>query len=288
MIRATTFCAAALLWLPLQAWAEQPINERRPLNADGTLSVKSVCGEIQVQAWDKNEVFLTGYLGDGVEKLVIDGDSNKLRIEVKLPKNSQNVGDSLLQLHVPAGIALDLDSVSADTDVTGTRGPLAVNTVSGDLRLKVQSGDVSAKTVSGDLLLEAPSRDTKVNTVSGDLFVRGVRGKLFAETVSGNLHIEGREFSDMQLKSVSGDFEVEASLADQALVNLETLSGDVGLTLPKSTSANASFNTFSGELYSDFGNVKEGARSSRVALGSGGKSEINLHSFSGDIRLQRK
>src|SRR5256885_894295 len=160
MSRSFSFLAAAvLLAVSLPSFADEPIDESRQLNIDAAISVKNTAGVIQVQTWDKKMLSLTGRLGDGVEKLIIEGDAARLRIEVKLPRNAHNVEDTELLLRVPAGVSLDLDSVSADVEVQGTRGPIKVNSVSGGIKLLVGSPAIQAQTVSGDLRLEAPAQD---------------------------------------------------------------------------------------------------------------------------------
>ena len=285
MMRATGWMVMAALSAP--AYADKPIDETRPLNADAKISVSNCAGAIHVQAWDKNSLSLTGRLGEGVEKLVIDGDPSKLRIEVKLPKNMHNVEETVLQLRVPAGVSLDLESVSADVAVQGTKGAVKANTVSGDLNLVVDASKVVAQTVSGDLHLEGASRDTQLKSVSGDMIVRGTQGELVGETVSGNLSVEGGSLSKLLLKSVSGDFKVRAALTDSGRANLETLSGEVDLALPASTNAAVDLSSFSGELNSDLGSIPEDTHKASLKLGNG-SGQVSVHSFSGDISLKKK
>ena len=273
--------------LSAPALADKPIDETRPLNADARVSVSNCAGTIHVQAWDKNSLSLTGQLGDGVEKLVIDGDPSKLRIEVKLPKNMHNVEETVLQLRVPAGVSLDLESVSADVAVQGMRGSLRANTVSGDLNLQVDAPKVVAQTVSGDLHLEGASRDTQVKSVSGDMIVRGSQGELTGETVSGNLSVDAASLSRLRLKSVSGDFNVKTALTDAGRAELETLSGEVDLALPSTTNAAVDLSSFSGELNSDLGSIPDDTHKATLKLGNG-SGQVSVHSFSGDIQLKRK
>ena len=287
MNRSIYFLTATFLLCSLPSFADEPIDESRPLNTDAVVSVKNTAGVIQVQTWDKKMLSLTGRLGEGVEKLIIEGDAARLRIEVKLPRNAHNVEDTELLLRVPAGVSLDLDSVSADVDVQGTRGPVKVNSVSGKVRLIVGSPAVQAQSVSGDMRVEAPAQDTQLKSVSGDLFARGLQGEVVAETVSGSLHIEGAGFSRLKLKSVSGDLNVVASLTDSAHVDLETLSGEATLALPASTNATVNLTTFSGDVESELGRLGDNARKGTLRLGSGA-AQVNLHSFSGDVRLQKR
>ena len=72
------------------------VDEHRPLKANAQVEVSNVAGRIEVQTWDKNELHLTGTLSEEVEKLEITGDASHLRIEVKLPKRTRNVEDTIL------------------------------------------------------------------------------------------------------------------------------------------------------------------------------------------------
>jgi DUF4097 and DUF4098 domain-containing protein YvlB len=276
---------SALAW---PAWADTPIDETRPIRADARIAVVNCAGVIHVETWDKNVLSLTGRLGEGAEKLLIEGNEDKMRVEVRLPHFSHNVEETVLNLKVPVGVTLDLDSVSADISVDGTRGPVKAKTVSGELRLSVDSSSVHAQSVSGDLHLKAPSKDTQVKTVSGELYVHGATGDLSAETVSGDVRLDGGEFSRLRLKSVSGDFLIDAKLTDSAHAEMDTLSGDISLGLPASTSASATLDTSSGELNSDFAApIHADSHRATVTLGSG-KAQVSLHSFSGDIQLRKK
>jgi DUF4097 and DUF4098 domain-containing protein YvlB len=245
-----------------------PINEIRTLAADGTINVNNMTGTISVKGWDRNEVSISGTLGDDVEKLDISGDAKTLSISVRHPSRLRgNVSETHLELRVPARAQLQLDAVSADISV----------------ELNVGSGEINASTVSGDLRVRAPSFKTTLNSVSGDLFATGVRGSLKAETVSGELSIEGGSFRDISAQSVSGDMNLDISLEDAAKLTAETLSGDIELHLPKMPNAQLSMKTFSGELHNGFTGGDDGEiRKVSTTLGAG-RGTIDLHTFSGDI-----
>jgi DUF4097 and DUF4098 domain-containing protein YvlB len=266
----------------------RPIDEHRPLKPDAHVTVNNVSGRIEVEAWDKNEMQLTGELGDDVDKLEITGTESSLKIEVKLPHDARNAdADTVLVLKLPAGVALEAEAVSADVSVRGLRGPLSVESVSGDVRIDVQSARLKAASVSGDVRVDAPSADTKVNSVSGDLTVRGVRGEFKGETVSGDIHLEGHDLKALDLKTVSGDAELSLGLAKDARVEVETLSGELSLSLPALPEGELEMETFSGEIsaawpldYDD--DHKEVHRRGK------GDGRMRLHSFSGDIRLRQR
>src|SRR5581483_1420616 len=273
------------------AGGDRPVNERRPLNADGRVYINDVAGTVVVSAWDRNEVLATGTLGYGVDRLEVSGDASDLSFVVKLPKHSHNVGESDLRLMVPQGARVELDTVSADVSVQGARGPLKITTVSGDVGADVQSQDVAVQTISGDLILRAPSKSTRVNTVSGDLHLSGLQGMLAAESVSGNLSVSGSRFSELRLKSVSGDMGLEASFEPQARVVGETLSGSITLRVPSDVSGTALVKSFSGEAQCDMQHTSVSTASKgkrrEFVFGDGKGVSLELSTFSGDVRIDR-
>jgi DUF4097 and DUF4098 domain-containing protein YvlB len=269
--------------------ADRPIDERRPLKADARVEVSNVAGEITVETWDKNELHLTGSLSEQVEKLEITGDASRLKIEVKLPKRTRNVDDTILHLKVPAGIALEADGVSADIHVRGIKGDVEASSVSGDVELDVGSKRVEARSVSGDVNVQAPSAETRVESVSGDVTVRGVKGEVRGETVSGDIEVMAHTANRIELQSVSGSLELDGELAADADVEGKTMSGDIRLTLPRLPEASIELQTYSGEveggdaLTQAGGGSREEKEYWRKGSGSG---RVRLHSFSGDIDLR--
>lgn len=280
----------ALLLGAASAWAGTPIDERRPLRADAALRVSNTCGNIEIAVWDRNEVHITGELGEGSEELLISGSDASLTVEVRNPKKMNNYEDTSLRLLVPAGIRLDVDGVSSDIAVLGVRGALKVNSVSGDVTLNVVSPEISARTVSGDLTLRAPSKDTRINTVSGDIHAAGLQGALKLETVSGNVELIGGSFGEVSLKSISGDFDLAMNLNADGRLTGETLSGQIALHLPSATSALVSLSTFSGDVNSAFGGeMTTSRRKEKLEFKVGdGRGRIDLSSFSGDIEITKK
>lgn len=266
------------------------IDERRPLNADGRVYVNNVAGSIDVATWDRNEVVIGGTLGSSNEKLEISGDPGNLSVVVRMPKRSRVSGDTVLKLRVPASARVELESVSADVAVDGARGPVKVNTVSGDVGLALASPEVTVQTVSGDLKLRSPSKLTKINSVSGDLRMSGLQGKLTVETVSGNVELDGGKFSELRLKSISGDMRLDVSLTDPAQINGETLSGEIHMIVPTAQTGVALVKSFSGEASCDGANTVEhqSGRKREYTWGDGRGARIELSSFSGDIRIERK
>ncbi len=280
---------------------DRPVDERRPLKANATVEVSNVAGLIEVEAWDRNELHLTGTLSEEVEKLEITGNESKLKIEVKLPRRTRNVEDTTLRLKVPAGISLEADGVSADIRVRGIRGEVEANSVSGDVRLEVESKSVDARSVSGDVEVHAPSSTvTRVESVSGDVTVKGVKGEVRGETVSGDVNVRAQAARRIEVQSVSGDLELDLELSVDAEIEAETMSGDVRLNTPRLPDVEISLETYSGEierseLLPGFDGRQhsqeeedEGHEHKEYSREGKGPGRVRLHSFSGDISVQKR
>jgi len=286
---------ASLASAPL--FAGTPINETRPLDPRGRIDIENVKGRIEVRAWDRNEVRITGTLGDGVEKLVIDGDRHDLEVRVEYPRNmggwrGDRVEPTTLVLQVPLRADLDIESVSADVDVDGVApGDLSIESVSGNITVAAAPGKASVESVSGDLRLTLNTSHAKSETVSGDIGLSGrLNGEVHAETVSGDIAIDsrGERVKRLSTGTVSGDAEVRVALAEGGEIRSETVSGDIRLRLPKALSARVRGESFSGDLEAPGATVHKeefGPGQSFEARYGSGAGQIRIESFSGDATL---
>ena len=146
----TTLALACLAALP--ALAGTPIDQTRPLASRGRIEIENLKGRVEVRAWDRQEVKVTGTLGDGVEKFSLEGDRDNLRIEVKYPSRSGKTEPTVLIVQVPTLADLEIETVSADIDVHG-----------------IASRELSLESVSGDIVANGAPREARIESVSGDV-----------------------------------------------------------------------------------------------------------------------
>jgi DUF4097 and DUF4098 domain-containing protein YvlB len=292
---------ALLAIAPALAAAATPINQSRPLNGNGQVHIENIKGRIVVRTWGQPQVRVTGSLGKGAEKLEISGDANSLNIEVKYPdsggwslwgRNHRDVEDSVLEVTLPRGASVDVDSVSADVDVQQMAGRrLSVSSVSGQVLVTASSpGQASFENVSGDTTLRITSNKVDAESVSGDIRLQGgLAGEVSLESVSGNLALGALSLSRLQVSTVSGDAKLQAGLKPGGVFKGETLSGELVLRLPAASNARLHVETFSGDITSPVGSVHREehgpGKSLDATLGAGG-GQIRLESFSGDVTVQ--
>lgn len=296
-----TSCLALLFALASgTALADTPIDQTRPLDANARLAVSNVKGSITVTAWDRNEVRVQGHVGEGTEGLEISGSAGDLTIKVKYPENNGwfggsgrgQSGDSELRVSAPAGVTLRVNAVSAAVEVTGIHGDeLSIDNVSGDVKVDSRARDVEVNTVSGGQELTLHSNDVSAESVSGDVRIQGeLGGKIDLETVSGSLTVDSAGAAkSLTAGVVSGDVKLRTGLQPGGRLRAESLSGDLEVTLPASTSASLSASSFTGTIKSFAGQVEteeHGPGSSLDTKIGGGNGSIELETFSGDLTVR--
>lgn len=282
------------------AFAATPINETRPLDPRGRVEIENVKGSVEVKAWDRPEVKIEGTLGQGVERLEIEGDSQHLNVRVRYPNrggslfgSSDKSEPSDLRLMVPLRADIDIDVVSADVNVEGiASNELSIDAVSGDVTVAAAPREADFDAVSGDLNLTLNSNRVSAETVSGDLFLRGrLDGEISVESVSGRIDVGVLQSRPSRISgsTVSGDIRIDTGLANNGRISLETVSGDLQLNLPRNLSANVRGESFSGDLQAPGADIirpKHGPGSSFEHRYGSGDGDITLETFSGDATLQ--
>ncbi len=282
----------ALVMVAQWAGAATPINERQSFSATGLVEVENISGRIEVTAWDKNEVELTGTLGEGVEQLYFKGDESHLTIAVKVPRNARNVEASVLNLMVPATASVEASGVSADVLVFGLQGErLQAESVSGDVTVEADVQVLDVNSVSGDVLVKGSARRADLETVSGDIIASGLSGDVTVASVSGQAEVTTGKLKRGRFETVSGDLIVDTDLAEDGSLVLEALSGDIELTLPKDISATCDAESFSGSIDSDRGETRKakyGPNKELSFVAGSGSGRIQITNFSGDVEISSK
>ena len=264
------------LLFPLYPSAQQAINQSRPASPDGLVTISNLAGKVTVKAWEKSEVAVTGTLGKGAERLDFQGSDGKTTIRVVLPEHARNVQESILDVRVPAGSRVAVDTVSADVEVSGV------------------SGDLDLQTVSGALRADGAARELRAQTVSGDIDLDSGGSRIRAKSVSGGIEVQGKSPEDVQMETVSGEIRYAGGLSKAGSLEASTVSGGVEATLPKDLSASFKLNTFSGGVQNAFP-AENGTDEKQVTGGrhltfttDGGGARVIVETFSGSIKLRAK
>jgi DUF4097 and DUF4098 domain-containing protein YvlB len=245
------------------ALADRSIDKTVAADADGEVSIELIAGSVRIVGWDRNEVQVTGTVGDDVEEVEIEAEGGNVSIEVELPDSDDHSSDTRtfndasadLEIHVPRGCTVEAESISAGFELEGLTGAVDVESISGEIELQ---GSVS---------------------------------EIDLASISGRISVESDEpLEEGSFETISGSIEVRAALAAGGDFSFETVSGNVELRLPANTSADFDVETFSGRIENEFGPRAE--RTSEYAPGKeleftigGGDADVEVESFSGKIEI---
>mgnify|MGYP000048595014 CR=1 FL=1 len=281
--------AVSLILTSACAFAGQSVDESWDIDADASVSIENLAGEIVIEGWSRNEARLTGELGDTVDELEISASDSSLRIYVS-NRNSRNIDNTKLRLMVPEGASIDASTVAADIDVSRMDNEkLTASSVSGDVVVDSTSQRVSIESVSGDVEFQGHTQRITAESVSGDLELSGISGEISTSAVSGDMELQAGLIESGRLETVSGDITLTGKLSGNSRLTVESMSGDVYIGLPSDQSGLFKAESFSGDIITDFGSVdhaKHGPGSHLKYVAGDSGAEIRVESFSGNIKLK--
>lgn len=272
----------------------EEINQTLDADPNGRVIVTNLSGSVEVSGWDRNQVEVTGELGDDVDEFIFERDGRQVLVKVKVPERSwgRKKVSSELVIRVPAGSALEVATVSADIDVSGVNGEQDLQSVSGDITSEAFEADVDAETVSGDVELRGngTAGDWELSSVSGDINARDLSGTIDAESVSGDIEILNGAFTRVSSETVNGDMDLGLSLRDGGKLDAESVNGSIDIRFQGDVSARFDIETFNGRIRNCFGPKPK--RADKYAPGwelsfteGGGNSRVSVTTLNGSIDI---
>jgi hypothetical protein len=287
-------CALGLLLMLGTAVAGEKVERTGKASAHGVVYIENMVGSIEVIGWGKNEVKLEGTLGDDVEELEFKTGNKKSVIEVVYPRNMRNIEDGAeLVIHVPEGSRVSVEGVSAWVSVSKVKGEVEASSISGDVTVTGDCESVEAESISGTVEVDSGARQIMAESISGKVLIKGEEAEVEAASVSGDVQLEFHKFLELSVESVSGTVVAIGDLHPKGEFSFDTVSGSITLMVPGDVSATFEITTFNGGIDNAFG--QKARKTSRYAPGrelefsvGGGDAEVEINSFSGDIRIKKK
>ena len=184
--------------------------------------------------------------------------------------------DLRVELTVPIGSDLETETGSADLEIVGEVGSIAVRTGSGDVTFEDATGDVAVKAASGDVRGGDVTGSMTVHGASGDLNARSVGGALVCRTASGDLDVD-RLGGDATVTAASGDIRIGS--ASRGTLSLKTVSGDIVVGVTPGTGVWLDLTSATGDAVSDLDGAADPA--------PGATLEVHATAVSGDVRVRR-
>lgn len=139
-----------------------------------------------------------------------------------------------LVVHVPAQLAVSLETARADARFHGLSGPLQVVDHFGNVEVVGSNRELRIRTTGGDVYADTGATLLEVDTVSGQMVLGvGEEAHAVVSTISGGVWLYGGALKRLAVNAVSGDVNVFASFADGARADLVSHSGDITARVPR-------------------------------------------------------
>ena len=302
--------------LSVSAYAEgDAVDETKDAEADGYVDISVVRGSVRLKGWDQSSIRVVGTLDEETKAFIFEVDGDETSIEVKINDRDHGWFSSVegadLTIYVPAasqiefgGVSTDFDArgltgsieiglVSGDTYLEGGASRITVQTVSGEIELHDGTGRVRVNSVSGDIESYTTTGDSRYSTVSGNIFIVDGGENLSLESISGDIEVTTKLLSAVGGHSVSGDISVSGDPGSGAIIEFDSVSGDIRLMLGGDINARFDLETGSGSIRNRISDDE--SRSSkylqdetlRFTIGDG-EGQVTLSTHSGDIALGRR
>ena len=283
--------ALCLLLIPASlAYAGKEFRELRDADPQGSIEIVDVAGSIELQGWERPQVEVAGDAEDTAERVHIKTSGSRTTIHV-MPSTAPGDGGSetRLLIHVPAKSAVFATLVSANLKVGGLLGDVNLRTVSGSLSGEV-GGNLKANTATGSIRMTARAANSiEIKTINGNVQLMGGSGDVEVATVSGNAEVDLGVLRHGRFKTISGSFAAKLSLAPDAELEGESISGTLRFDFPSAPAARFDIQSFSGDIDNCFGPKPEKQRyepGSRLEFKNGeGRAEVHIETKSGDVHL---
>ncbi len=270
--------------------AQGEVGVGRAVAHDAAIRITSHTGTLRITAWTRDSIAVRGRVDEGVGRFYLGGSAQALKLGVEPRSDGAPDGVADLDVQVPAGARLWIQSSAADIEVTLAGGTAEVVTAGGRVRLGGEAREVSAESIDGNIQLALNAERGRARSASGTIVVRGVIQDLDASTVSGPLLIgmEGKVTS-VHLETVSAEIAFKGDLVSDGRLLAETHGGDIELRLPVSLAADWRVVSYGGGLRNELlpaGTLTAGAHRGEWQGRSGSATAVvQVRTFKGRVRL---
>ncbi len=249
------------------------IEETFTVDGNPNLDVRIPSGRIEIRESETGQVRVKVDTRDPDFFLEQRGNT----IVVTSEKNNSWItrGSSYVEIETPPGTDAYVGSAAADLEIFVPMGRLEFKSASGDAEVE-QADSVTVKTASGDARVVVVEGDLRFTSASGDLELETLHGAGNISTASGDVQIENAQ-DNLNVSTASGDIHIERCTG--RMIQLKSMSGSFNVGVPAGTSVDLDVNLLSGRL--DLPDPSETATKSERSM------RLKVKSVSGDLSLER-
>jgi len=256
----TVFSIMAVLCLvtaPLFGGIQQ--NEHKTFSGKDTIKISTVSGDVIIKVGSTKQIVVDlkyDVTPKNAFDFVIQEQGSALRIKEKWYGRHSN-GRVTWTLTVPAETKIKFETASGDFTASGLTNSVKVKTASGDIDLWDMKSDIDIRVASGDITLDNIEGDIEVSAASGDIDAENLKGDIELSTASGDIEIKDSK-GIFDISCASGNLEADG-IELENVSSFSTASGDVSVSLGKTTEYDLKISSASGDALLDYnGNTIKG------------------------------
>lgn len=300
------FLAAGLTFSPILftgSTQQDPENPSKSFQVKkgGNLEVDVDPGNVQVEPWSKDEVFIQAENIDGryPERLEMTQLGNTVRLKYR--DRRRNVNDLRFTINVPVdfnariqttgGNVVERYTLKGNFNVETKGGNVTVDEINGKVDITSGGGNIRGEKIDGDVMISTGGGNVTLKTTTGNAEVRSGGGNLRLDNVGKGLKLDTGG-GNVNVGDVGGEAEVRSGGGNMNVgkvtqkLTVSTGGGTVGV---KGASGAIGVRTGGGKVSMEdiTGTiaVKTGGGDVSVELIPSGKGNSTIVSGGGDIRL---
>ena len=284
------------------AFARSEGHFERTLAVNGAVNLELTTGsgEVMVRTGGAHEVMIRGrvtssdWWGGNPEAAVRSVESNppivqsgnSIRVGFNVPEAAKNHVAISYEITLPADTTLQVNTGSGEISVEGVRGSTRLHTGSGSIRATDLGKDSRLETGSGSIHGDAVAAPMFASTGSGSIQADLTgSGDVEVHTGSGGLDIRGVN-GGLRARTGSGHVNVAGNV--KGPWQLHAGSGGIKMALGSSGGFNLNVHTGSGSIHSDQPITVQGTFGRHELRGAvrGGGPEVDVTTGSGDVEIR--
>lgn len=228
---------ASLMLLTSLSGAGTPVDETRPMSADGVVDIDLTNAIVRITGTDSNEFHIVGELGDQVEEYKLEEEDGNIHFEEEWRRRGNRTWDWGIRGGLRFGCWFGNDDDDCDDagrhfsrlEIQIPRGSvLRMESINGDLMVSGLINNTTIEVVNASVLLMNLEGSVKAETVNGSLDVKNLKGRVSLETVNGEITDNGSNPDRIDYSVVNGDITSNVNSED---VSAEAVNGDIELKL---------------------------------------------------------
>ncbi|MBC7928736.1 MAG: DUF4097 family beta strand repeat protein [Bryobacteraceae bacterium] len=307
VLRISVVACASLLLTGCEEWADWGDGSRYkedfsftyPLRPQGSISVESLNGSVEVMGWDQDRVEITGSKHASSEsalkalRIDIVNTPDSVRIRTIPPSGHRGGMGARYVLRVPRKAQIErIQSSNGRIQIDDIESAARLKTSNGSVRVNRTRGNIEVETSNASVELVSHDGSAVVTTSNGTIKADQVRGYFEAHTSNSSINArvtDPEPGKPLKLETSNGSITVAFDSLNNNEIRAATSNSSITLKLPATLNAQLKARTSNSSISTDFDVNVRGSISKNAldgTIGSGGPV-IDLATSNGTIRVQR-